>query len=163
MVSTVLLTIFLFLIGAFTKIYGDSDNTAGIYGTVACIFLFMGSYSFGWTPLAFLYPPEVLNYSTRAVGLGINTAAMYGFGCLMVFTLPYALAAIGWKTYMINGAWNFVLIIFIYFFWVETRGKTLEEIDELFEGTKHSDVPNIRVVEQGNADLKSLQVEAEET
>ena len=50
-ISTAGLTLFVFLVGALTKIYGDSTNTSGIYGTVAAIFLFQGSYSFGYTPL----------------------------------------------------------------------------------------------------------------
>ena len=62
--------IFLFIIGALTKVYGSSTNTSGVYGTVAAIFLFQGSYSFGWTPLLYLYPPEVLNYPIRANGQG---------------------------------------------------------------------------------------------
>lgn len=157
LVSTILLTIFLYLIGILNKLYGNSDNTAGIYGTVACIFLFMGSYSFGWTPLCYLYPPEVLNYSTRANGLGANTAVIYGAGLLLVFCLPFALAAIGWKTYIINASWNVLLIVFIFFFWVETKGKTLEEIDELFEGVKHSDGPDVKLVEKGEVDFSQLE------
>jgi hypothetical protein len=132
LVSTVLLTIFLFMVGAFTKIYGDSNNTSGIYGTVATMFLFMGAYSFGWTPLAYLYPPEVLNYSIRSYGLGANVVAMYGAGLVMVFSIPYALESLGWKTYLMNASWNVLLIAFIYFFWVETAGKTLEQIDASF-------------------------------
>lgn len=69
--STIALTIFIFIIGALTKVYGMSSNTSGIYGTVASVFLFMGAYSYGWTPLLYLYPPEVLNYPIRANGVGI--------------------------------------------------------------------------------------------
>lgn len=63
------LTVFIFIIGALTKVYGTSTNKSGIYGTVAAVFLFMGAYSYGWTPLLYLYPPEVLNYSIRANGM----------------------------------------------------------------------------------------------
>lgn len=50
---------------------------------------------------------------------------------MVTFAFPYALAAIGWKTYMINGAWDVLEIAFLIYFWVETKGKTLEEIDEV--------------------------------
>jgi hypothetical protein len=54
-----------------SAVYGStSTNHSGVYGTVAAVFLFQGSYSFGWTPLAFMYAPEVLNYSIRANGMG---------------------------------------------------------------------------------------------
>ncbi len=116
----------------------------------------MGSYSWAWTPLAFLYPPEILNYAIRAMGMGLNTFFMFGFGLLCVFSLPFALERMGWKTYIMNASWNIALIVFIYFFWVETKGKTLEEIDIVFEGVKHSDVPNIQEVEKGKVDIDVL-------
>lgn len=56
-ISTVLLTICLFIFGALDKLYGTSTNNSGIYASVAFIFLFQGSYSVAWTPLAVLYPP----------------------------------------------------------------------------------------------------------
>lgn len=35
------------------------------------------------------------------------------------------------------------MIIAIAWYWVETKGKSLEEIDECFEGVKHSDAPAV--------------------
>lgn len=40
---------------------------------------------------------------------------------------------------MINGAYNALQAIFVYFFWVETRGMTLEHIDRLFGGLQASE------------------------
>jgi hypothetical protein len=121
-------------------VYGETSNESGIYATVAAIFLFMGSYSFGFTPLASIYPPEVLNYSIRSTGIGVYQFFTNGFGLMATMVFPYALNRIGWKTYMINGAWDVLQLIFVVIFWVETKGKTLEEIDELFDGVRHSNV-----------------------
>ncbi|EXJ83762.1 hypothetical protein A1O1_07389 [Capronia coronata CBS 617.96] len=148
-ISCVLMTIFIFLVGALTKVYGDSTNNSGIYGTVATIFLFQGSYSLAWTPLAMLYPPEVLNYSVRSVGMGVYTFLTNGFGLMVTMAFPYALDAIGWKTYMINGVWDVLQIGYVVYYWVETKGKTLEEIDELFGGADHLTGPRIQEVLQG--------------
>ncbi|KAJ3752005.1 sugar transporter [Lentinula raphanica] len=148
-ISTMLLTIFLFLVGALTKIFGSSTNTSGVYGTVAMIFLFQGAYSIGWTPVLYLYPPEVLNYPIRANGMGVFQFFLNGAALLIVFTMPIALANIGWKTYMINGAWDIVMLIAILYYWIETKGKTLEEIDELIEGKKHTDVPDLEKIIRG--------------
>lgn len=57
--STTVATIFLFLVGGFSALYGDGKNVSGSYATVAMMFLFMGAYSAGWTPLTILYPVEV--------------------------------------------------------------------------------------------------------
>ncbi|KAF3388651.1 Lactose permease [Penicillium rolfsii] len=145
-ISTSLLTIFLFCVGALTKVYGGSDDKSGVYGTVAAIFLFQGAFSFGWTPLTVLYPPEVLNYSIRANGMGVYNLLTKGCGLLTTFAFPYALEAMGWKTYMINGAWDVLELLFVIFFWVETKGKTLEEIDEVMDGQKHNSIPDLENV-----------------
>jgi MFS family permease len=69
--STTMMTVFLVILGALSKIYGNSDYKPGVYAAVAILFLFQGSYSIGWTPLMYAYPPEVLHFPTRASGMGI--------------------------------------------------------------------------------------------
>ncbi|KIW18328.1 hypothetical protein PV08_02616 [Exophiala spinifera] len=144
--SQAALTVFIFIFGALTKVYGNSDNNSGIYGTVAAIFLFQGSYSFGWTPLTVMYPPEVLNYSIRSVGMSWYTFWSNGMGLMCTFAFPYALEAIGWKTYMINGAWDVLCLVVVLVTWVETKGRTLEEIDENLDGVVHSEVPKLATI-----------------
>lgn len=158
-ISTVALTGFLFIIGALTKVYGSSTNNSGIYGTVAAVFLFQGAYSFGWTPLLYLYPPEVLNYPIRANGMGVFQFVANATAVLIVFTMPIAIAQLGWKLYMINGAWDVVMVGLIVWFWVETKGRTLEEIDAIFEGAMHSDVPDLELIYRGKEKVPSGVVE----
>jgi len=156
-ISTALCVIFIFLVGAFTKLYGTSTNQSGIYATTAMIFLFQGSYSFGWTPLTVMYPPEVLNYTTRAIGMGMYTFLANGMGLMVTMAFPFALAAIGWETYMINGSFDVLLLLFVIFVWVETKGKSLEEIDVIFDGVKHADVPDVMDVKRGTVGPKQVQ------
>ena len=42
---------------------------------------------------------------------------------------------------------------------METKGKTLEEIDAIFEGHKHSDVPDVELVRTGKetVDVKGIE------
>ncbi|KKY16284.1 putative hexose transporter [Diplodia seriata] len=144
--STTLLTAFLFLYAGLNKLYGESTNTSGIYASVAIIFLFQGSYSFGWTPLTVLYPPEVLNYSMRANGMAVYTFVVNCVGLFVTMVFPFAMDAIGWKTYIINASWDILEVLYLVFAWVETKGKTLEEIDAIFDGHKHSDVPDVEQI-----------------
>jgi hypothetical protein len=44
-------------------------------------------------------------------------------------------------------------------YWVETKGKTLEEIDAIFEGEKHSSVPNVEDVRTGRKTVDVVQIE----
>ncbi|KAL3300563.1 hexose transporter [Colletotrichum asianum] len=133
------MTAFLFLIGALTKVYGGGENTSGVYATVASVFLFQGSYAIGITPLTVLYPPEVLNYSIRSNGMAAWTFAITCGGLFSVFVWPFALAAIGWKTYMINAGWDAVQFAFVAYFWIETKGLTLEEINAKFDALHETD------------------------
>ncbi|KAJ3873994.1 general substrate transporter, partial [Lentinula edodes] len=156
-ISTVLLTIFLFLVGTLTKVFRNSSNTSGVYSTVAMIFLSQGTYSFGWTPFLFSYPPEV-NYPIRTNGMGVFQFFFNGAGLLIILTMLIALSNIRWKTYMINRAWNIVMLIVILCYWIDMTsakpGKTLEEIDELIEGKKHSDVPDLEQIIWEEAQVK---------
>lgn len=146
--STGFLTVFIFLVGALTKLYGDSDNKSGVYGTVAMIFLFQGAYSFGWTPLTVLYPPEVLNYSIRSVGMGLYTFIVNGLGLMVTFSFPFALERIGWKTYMINGAWDVLELLYVIIYWVETKGRTLEDIDNSLDPVKLQTIIGVGLKDQ---------------
>ena len=74
---------------------------------------------------------------------------------LIVFTMPIAITNIGWKTYIINGAWDILVVGLIAFSWIETSGKTLEELDAVFEGEKHSDAPDLQLVYEGKVDLEN--------
>jgi hypothetical protein len=51
-----------------------------------------------------------------------------------VFVMPIALSNIGWKMYMLNGGWDVLMVLAVIYYWVETKGKTLEEVDEVIEG-----------------------------
>lgn len=62
--------------------YADNPDGASqslVYGDVAVMFLFQGFYSIAWTPLLYLYPPEVMNYSIRANGLAVSALMLNGF------------------------------------------------------------------------------------
>ncbi|KAL3478094.1 hypothetical protein BJX99DRAFT_225008 [Aspergillus californicus] len=82
------------------------------------IFLFQGAYSVGTTPIAQLYPPEVMNYSIRTNGMALWALVNNHKVCLCLSTLmqearqslthhrlsktfvfPFALDAISWKLY----------------------------------------------------------------
>ena len=60
--------------------------------------------------------------------------------------MPIALANIGWKIYMINGSWDVLMVFAIAYYWIETKGKSLEEIDEVIEGVRHTDAPGVEEV-----------------
>ncbi|KAM3554467.1 hypothetical protein MY1884_006123 [Beauveria asiatica] len=167
LLSQSLLIICLFIIGGLSKMYADNKSGASqglVYGNVAVMFLFQGFYSIAWTPLLTLYPPEVMPYATRANGNALSSFVLNGLALLLVFVMPIGLDKIGWKMYMINGSWDIIVLALIAVYWVETKGKTLEEIDALFDGGVHSTVQNVEHVRQGREilDLGKIKTDLQE-
>jgi hypothetical protein len=64
-----------------------------------------------------------------------------------VFVWPLALEVIGWKTYLINAAWDVVQFAFVAYFWIETKGLTLEQIDIKLEKLNPSQLDGIEGVD----------------
>jgi hypothetical protein len=89
--------------------------------------------------LNFSYPAEILKYTQRARGIVLSQAIGYMVGIMMTYTMPIAVANISWKYYVINACWNVPMIGVIWWLFPETKGKTLEEIDTLFEGSAADD------------------------
>ncbi|KAI0010673.1 putative hexose carrier protein [Xylariaceae sp. FL0662B] len=150
--SETLLVICLFVIGGLSKMYADDPEHASdslVYGNVAVMFLFQGFYSVAWTPLLYLYPPEIFS----ANGLAFSTFMLNALACIFVYIMPIGLNNIGWRMYMVNGSWDIVIAILIALFWVETKGRTLEEIDAIFEGQKHSSAPDVEQVRSGQVKI----------
>jgi hypothetical protein len=133
-------TVMLFLLGGLTKLYGTSTNQSGIYGTIAMIFLYNAAYAWGITPLTVMYPPEVLSYEVRAVGMGIYTFTTKLCGLFVTMVVPFGLQGMGYQFYFINACFDILLILLVVFTWVETRGLSLEEVDQLFDTDKRETV-----------------------
>ena len=76
---------------------------------------------------------EVLSFEQRAKGMAFSSLAVNAAGLLNQFAWPVALEKIQWKTYLIFVIWCAVQTTVIYFFIPETKGRTLEELDEIFE------------------------------
>lgn len=57
---------------------------------------------------------------------------------------------------MMNGSWDVLEVFFIWYYWVETSGKTLEEIDAVLDGKKHSSVPDLEDVRRGKVDIGDI-------
>ena len=137
--TSCLMTLFLVLMAILSALYGDGSNKAASNAMVAIIFLFLGSYSFAWTPLTFVYPIEILNYTQRAKGLAVGQMACYALGFVNQYTTPIAIDSIGWRYYAINAGWDAVICAIIWLFFVETKNLALEEVDQLFDGEIHAE------------------------
>ena len=101
--------------------------------TIAFIFFVGIFHSGGINPLVVAYPVECLHTNTRAKGMGLNNFTLNVAEFVNTYGAPIALERIQWRIYIIYTVWNMVQTLWIYFFFVETRGRTLEELDVIFE------------------------------
>ncbi|WRT70418.1 uncharacterized protein IL334_007416 [Kwoniella shivajii] len=100
---------------------------------VAFIFLFGCAYSFIYTPLTATYCAEVLANHTRAKGMGIHVIMSNCANLYNTYVTAIALDSIGWKYYILFVALNLFYSVMWFFFGIETRGRTLEELDAVFD------------------------------
>lgn len=101
--------------------------------TIALIFLVGVFHAGAINPLVIAFPAEVLHTNIRGKGMGINQFCIHLAELLNSYAIPIALKAITWHIYIIFACWNVVQTLWVYFFFVETKGHTLEEMDYIFE------------------------------
>ncbi|KAK2757297.1 hypothetical protein FQN54_004811 [Arachnomyces sp. PD_36] len=108
---------------------GDDETSKGaVFG----FFMYMCFFGATWLPLPWLYPAELSPIKTRAKANAISTCNNWLFNFTVVMITPVMVDRIGWGTYLFFAAWNAIFIPFIWFFYPETSGRSLEEIDLIF-------------------------------
>jgi hypothetical protein len=68
----------------------------------------------------------------QAKGMAINSIANSAAALVNQFGTANSLQKIGWKTYLVFSGWTAFQTVFSWFFFVETKGFTLEELDNIF-------------------------------
>lgn len=103
------------------------------------IFLFYGVAGFAWPGLTVAYPAEILPFSIRAKGLALTMAATALSSVFNQYVNPIGLESLKWRFYFVYIVILVIECLCIWFLIVETKGPTLEEIAELFDG-EHANV-----------------------
>nr|UJH94542.1 Stl1.3 [Starmerella bombicola] len=108
------------------------NNGAAI---TACVFLFVFNtfFAIGWLGMSWLLPAELTPINCRAPANGISTAANWCFNFVIVMTTPVGNDQIGNYLYLVYAVLNALMVPTVYFFYPETSGRSLEEMDEIFE------------------------------
>ncbi|KAH7385377.1 general substrate transporter [Phaeosphaeria sp. MPI-PUGE-AT-0046c] len=105
-------------------------------GIVAMVTEFSSGFAIGWAPLSHVVAAEIptqhLRDMTYAVGSVFNIAIQFAVSLSFPFLLNEPYAALGSKVGFIFGTTAFMAVIFSLFGIPECKGKSLEEIDELF-------------------------------
>lgn len=101
-------------------------------GAAAMLFIFEGAFTIGFQATVWVYPSEILPLRLRQRGSSVSTACNWIMNYMIVQITPPAINNIGYKTYIIFAVLNACWVPVIYFFFPETKGLELEDVDRLF-------------------------------
>ncbi|KAL3455198.1 general substrate transporter [Aspergillus heterothallicus] len=108
------------------------DNADNAKGAIVGIFLFIVFFAFTLLPLPWIYPPEINPLRTRTAGAAAATCTNWITNFAVVMFTPLFADVSPWGVYLFFALINFIGIPFGYFFFVETAGRELEEIDIIY-------------------------------
>ncbi|RXW21520.1 hypothetical protein EST38_g4341 [Candolleomyces aberdarensis] len=137
--STIGMLIFFTLQTACSAAYANTGSKPAAHAVIAFIFLFYASYDIAFTPLIVSYTVEILPYQLRAKGFTVFNFAISLSLIFNQYVNPVALDTIGWKYYIVYCVWLAFELVFVYFFVIETKNRTLEETAALFDGDDAAD------------------------
>jgi hypothetical protein len=109
----------------------EGASGAQLRAMVAMNFIF----SLFYTPLgiiSWVYPAEIFPVEVRALGNSITTFTNWIVNLIFAQFSPEALTSIGFRYFYVFFCFNLVAAICYFVFYPETKGRTLEQIDELF-------------------------------
>ncbi|KAF9442102.1 general substrate transporter [Macrolepiota fuliginosa MF-IS2] len=107
-------------------------NASAQRAGIAMIFMLSIFFSLSFGPVSWVLASEVFPTSTRSIGTSVATCANWAFNTFIGQVSPIALKNVNWKFYMLFIALNFFDFLAVLFFFPETKGKTLEEMNEVF-------------------------------
>lgn len=116
---------------------GGGSATHGADARTACValgmYLFGIVYSPGEGPVPFTYSAEAYPLYVRSYGMALATATTWLFNGTLAMTWPSLVNALTPQgAFSWYAGWNVVGFVAILLFVRETKGKTLEELDQVF-------------------------------
>ncbi|OBT84146.1 hypothetical protein VE02_07481 [Pseudogymnoascus sp. 03VT05] len=114
-------------------------NVAAQKAGIAFVCIFIACFAATWGPIAWVVTGEIFPLKVRAKCLSMTTATNWLFNWAIAYSTPYLVkwgpgnANLQSKIFFIWFGCCLLCIAFVYFFIYETKGLTLEQIDELYD------------------------------
>jgi hypothetical protein len=113
------------------------------------VWLYIINFAYSWGPGSWILIAETMPLSIRAKGTSIAASANWMNNFIIAFVVPPMLDKISWGTYIFFAVWSALGGIFIFFCVPETKGKTLEEMDQVFGShTSNEDLEEFAKVQE---------------
>jgi hypothetical protein len=84
-------------------------------------------------PVSWTYPAEIFPMRVRSKAVSLSTATNWIFNFALAYAVPPGFTSIAYRTYFIFAIFNYAAAIHVFFMFPETTGRTLEEVEAVFE------------------------------
>ncbi|KAM3530501.1 hypothetical protein NHJ13051_001334 [Beauveria bassiana] len=124
----------LVIVGAVLGAYGNNllrHRAAGWVG-IAFVYIYDVNFSYSFAPIGWVLPSEIFNLGNRSKAMAITTSCTWMCNFIIGLVTPDMLESFGWGTYIFFAAFALLAFLFTWFFVPETKGKSLEDMDEIF-------------------------------
>jgi SP family sugar:H+ symporter-like MFS transporter len=107
--------------------------------TVAFLCFYIFFFACSWGPVVWVVPGEIFTLRVRAKSLSMSTASNWIVNWGLAYAIPYMIdsgpgdANLRAKVFFIWGSCCVVATIFVWFMVYETKGLSLEQVDELYD------------------------------
>jgi len=114
------------------------ENLAAQKALIAFVCIYIFFFACSWGPCAWVVTGEIFPLKVRAKSLSMTTASNWLLNWAIAYATPYMVdsgpgnANLGSKVFFIWGGFCFVCIFFVWAFIYETKGLSLEQVDELY-------------------------------
>ncbi|KAI7554873.1 hexose carrier protein [Hortaea werneckii] len=106
-------------------------HPAAGWAAVAMAYLYILGYGVSYSSLGWVLPSEVYSTAQRSKGAALSTAVNWISNCIVGIATPPMIEDAGFGTYVFFACMCLLAVIWAYFLVPETKGKTLEELDEI--------------------------------
>ena len=128
------MTLAMFVLGACSATLASGDASVApltANASIVAVFMYVGAYQVSFGPIAWLLVGEIFPQRVRSAAVGAATLTNFGSNFLVSLYLPTIIDEFGQSgTYYLFSAMGLVALVSIYLTVIETKGKTLEEIEE---------------------------------
>ncbi|KAH7126933.1 general substrate transporter [Dendryphion nanum] len=141
---------------------GQPVPPAGYFALV-CIFLFAGFFQFGWGPVCWIYVSEIPTARLRSLNVAIAAATQWLFNFVVARATPLMLTTAGhagYGAFIIYASFCFSMFFYVWFLIPETKGLSLEKMDDLFGVTEL--VKRIELDREHHADSTEVGLDGKE-
>ncbi|EIW86994.1 general substrate transporter [Coniophora puteana RWD-64-598 SS2] len=122
------------IIAILTALYQSDWTAHSSAGWAACALVWVFSMAFGysWGPCSWIVVAEIWPLSVRGKGISIAASSNWMNNFIVGQVTPTMMSKITYGTFIFFGAFSFMGALFFAFFVPETKGLTLEEMDQVF-------------------------------